>query len=187
MKEMKMKWKRVNSGPINEPILEYLERLFDEEIEKGYKIKVAVGTDSQKSGKGYKFATVILVMTEEHMGFEKDGTEIVTGRGAMIISSTWWEEMKASTKLKKHREIEVLNQRMLLEVSKSISVAYEIEPIVSLYGLKLEIHADINPDIDRGLSAGALNEAVGYILGMGYDFKIKPDAYAASNAADNLC
>jgi len=187
MKEMKMNWKRVNNGPINEPILEYLERLFDEEIDKGYKIKVAIGTDSQKSGKGYKFATVILVMTEESMGIEKGGAELVSGRGAMIIASTWWEEMKASTRLKKHREIEVLNQRMLLEVSKSIEVAYEIQPLLELYGIKLEIHADINPDIDRGLSAGALNEAVGYILGMGYDFKIKPDAWAASNAADSLC
>jgi len=187
MKEKKMKWKRVNHGAINEPILEYLEKLFDVELDKGYKIKVAVGTDSQKSGKGYKFATVILVMTEESMGFEKNGTETMTGRGAMIIASTWWEEMKASTKLKKHREIEVLNQRMVLEVSKSIAVAYEIEQLLSLYGIKLEIHADINPDIDKGLSAGALTEAVGYILGMGYDFKIKPDAWAASNAADSLC
>jgi hypothetical protein len=187
MEKIKMSWKRVNSGSIKEPILEYLERLFDEEINKGYKLKVAVGTDSQKSGGGYKFATVILIMTEESLGFEKDGTEILSGKGAMIIAATWWEEMKASTRLKKHREIEVLNQRMLLEVSKSIEVAYEIQPLLELYGIKLEIHADINPDIERGLSAGALSEAVGYILGMGYDFKIKPEAFAASNAADSLC
>jgi len=187
MEKKKMNWRRVNNGPINEPIIEYLERLFDDEIENGRRVRVAIGTDSQKSGKGYKFATVILVMTEESMGFEKNGTEIVTGRGAMIIASTWWEEMRATTKAKKHREIEVLNQRMLLEVTKSIEVAYEIQPLLDLYGIKLEIHADINPDIEKGLSAGALNEAVGYILGMGYDFKVKPDAWAASNAADNLC
>ena len=182
-----MNWKRINNGPITEPILEYLEKLFDDEIDKGYKLRVAVGTDSQKSGKGYKFATVILVMTEVSLGFEKNGTEIMSGKGAMIIAATWWEAMKASTKAKRHREIEVLNQRMLLEVSKSIEVAYEIQPLLELYGIKLEIHADINPDIYRGLSAGALSEAVGYIMGMGYDFKVKPWAYAASNAADSLC
>lgn len=182
-----MNWRRINNGPIEVPIVEYLEKLFDEELEKGNRIKVAVGTDSQKSGRGYKFATVILVMTEKSMGFEKNGVEIFSGRGGMIIATTCWEEMRAGTKLKKHREIEVLNQRMLLEVSKSIEVAYEISPLIDLYGIKLEIHADINPDPERGLSNSALNEAVGYILGMGYEFKVKPLAYAASNAADNLC
>ena len=105
-----MNWKRINNGPINEPIIEYLERLFDEEIEMGRRLKVAVGTDSQKSGSGYKFATVILIMTEESLGLDKDGTELVVGRGAMVIGSTFWENMKASTKSKRHREIEVLNQ-----------------------------------------------------------------------------
>jgi predicted RNase H-related nuclease YkuK (DUF458 family) len=182
-----MNWKRVNHGPIGEPILDYLEKLFDVEIEKGNRLKVAVGTDSQKSGKGYKFATVILVMTEKSLGLDKDGSEIIKGNGAMIIGATFWEEMKASTKAKRHREIEVLNHRMILEVSKSIEVAYEIAPLLDLYGIKLEIHADINPDPEAGLSNSALSEAVGYILGMGYDFKVKPDAWAASKAADNLC
>ncbi|MCB0509951.1 MAG: hypothetical protein KDC82_04250 [Bacteroidetes bacterium] len=182
-----MNWKRVNEGSIKEPLLDYLEKLFDNEIAKGNRLKVAVGTDSQKSGRGYKFATVILIMTEKSLGFEKDGTEIFKGNGAMILGATFWEEMKASTKAKKHREIEVLNQRMILEVSKSIEVAYEIAPLLDLYGIKLEIHADINPAPDAGLSNGALSEAVGYILGMGYDFKVKPEAWAASKAADNLC
>jgi hypothetical protein len=186
-----MKWKREGegsyAGPINEPIVEYLEKLFDEELERGFKLKVAVGTDSQKKGGGYKFATVILIMTEKSLGFEKNGTEIMKGGGAMIIGATFWEEMKANTRAKKHRELEVLNQRMVLEVSKSIEVAYEIAPLLDLYGVKLEIHADINPDPERGASNSALNEAVGYILGMGYDYKVKPEAWAASKAADNLC
>jgi predicted RNase H-related nuclease YkuK (DUF458 family) len=182
-----MNWKRANGGSVNEPIIEYLEKLFDEEIATNKRLKVAVGTDSQKSGNGYKFATVILIMTEESLGFDKDGTEIIKGRGGIVIYTTFWEEMKAGTKAKRHREIEVLNQRMILEVSKSIEVAYEISPLLDLYGIKLEIHADINPDPSKGLSNCALNEAVGYILGMGYDFKVKPDAHAASNAADALC
>lgn len=184
-----MNWKRVNHGPINEPLLDYLEKLFDSEIKKGVRLRVAVGTDSQKSksGKGYNFATVILIMIERSLGVEKDGTEIWKGSGGMIIGAKSWDEMKASTRAKKHREIEVLNQRMLLEVSKSIEVAYEIAPLLELYGIKLEIHADINPDPNAGLSNGALADAVGYILGMGYDFKVKPDAWAASTAADNLC
>ena len=37
MEERKLNWKRVNSGVIKEPIVEYLEKVFDEELEKGYK------------------------------------------------------------------------------------------------------------------------------------------------------
>ena len=182
-----MNWKRVSEGLIKEPIIEYLEKLFDKEIELGRILKVAIGTDSQKRGKGYKFATVILVMTEESLGKDKFGNELTKGTGGMIIGRTFNEEMHASTRAKKHREIEVLNQRMLLEVSKSLEVAYELSPLLDLYGIKLEIHADINPDPEKGLSNGSLSAAVGYILGMGYDFKVKPEAYAASKAADKLC
>ena len=182
-----MDWKRGNGDSINKPIIEYLEKLFDYELGENKRLRVAVGTDSQKSGKGYKFASVILIITEETLGFEKNGTEIVKGRGGIVIYRTFWEEMMVSNKGKRHREIEVLNQRMLLEVSKSIEVAYEISPLLDLYGIKLEIHADINPDPTKGLSNCALNEAVGYILGVGYEFKIKPEAYAASTSADKFC
>ena len=74
---------------------------------------------------------------------------------------------------------------MLYEVSKSLEVAYEIAPLLDLYGIKLEIHADINPD-SKYESNKAFQSAVGYILGMGYEFKVKPDSYCASHCADNL-
>ena len=57
---------------------------------------------------------------------------------------------------------------------------------LDLYDIKLEVHADINPDVKFD-SNKALSEAVGYMLGMGYDFKVKPSAFAASNVADRLC
>ncbi len=50
-----MKWKR-NEKVIDEPIVDYLEKLFETELEKGRMLKVSVGTDSQKAGKfTYKF------------------------------------------------------------------------------------------------------------------------------------
>ena len=75
---------------------------------------------------------------------------------------------------------------MVFVVSKSIEVATEIAELLDLYEIPLEIHADINPD-PRYDSNKALQSAVGYILGMGYEFKIKPDAWAASTAADRKC
>ena len=79
-----------------------------------------------------------------------------------------------------------VKERMLIEVAKTIEVAYEISPLLDLYGVKLEIHADVNPDI-KWESNKAFSEAVGYMIGMGYDFKVKPDAFAASSGADKLC
>lgn len=182
-----MKWKRVNSGPINEPLVDYLEKLFEIEIEKGYEFKVCIGTDSQKAGKGYKFATAIVIETMEHMGIDPVTKKAMySGRGAMVLGATFWEEMPASTGKKKHREIEILNQRMLREVSASINIGYEIWPLLDLYGVVMEIHADINAD-PRHESHVAMSEAIGYIRGMGWESKIKPDAYAASKGADKLC
>lgn len=169
-----MKWKR-NNKVIEEPVTEYLEKLFDEELAKGNKIKVSVGTDSQKDTKSsYKFATVILISTSEDLG-----GGVVVGRGGMIVASTYFHTFK-------QRDKELVNERMLFEVGKSIEVAYEIAPLLDLYDIKLEIHADINPDPIHD-SNKALQQAVGYILGMGYEFKIKPNAPASSNCADALC
>lgn len=169
-----MKWKR-NDEVIKVPIVEYLEQLFEKEMEKGISLKVSIGTDSQKASRGsYKFATVILIRT-----FEDLGGGVIVGRGGMVISSTYYNEFKAKNK-------ELVNERMVFEVSKSVEVAYEIAPLLDLYDVPLEIHADINPDPIHE-SNKALQQAIGYILGMGYSFKVKPDAYAASNAADKKC
>jgi predicted RNase H-related nuclease YkuK (DUF458 family) len=75
---------------------------------------------------------------------------------------------------------------MVFEVGKSIEVATQIAELLDLYEIKMEIHADINPD-PKHESNKALQSAVGYILGMGYEFKIKPYSYASSNCADKLC
>ncbi len=169
-----MKWKR-NDKIIEEPIIDYLEKLFEEEIAKDYQLTVSIGTDSQKAEKGsYKFATVILIRTSQDLG-----GGVIVGRGGIIIASTYYQAFKQTNK-------ELVNERMIFEVAKSVEVAYEIAPILDLYGIPLEIHADINPDPNHD-SNKALQQAVGYILGMGYKFKVKPDAWAASSAADKKC
>ncbi len=171
---MEWKWKR-NDKLINEPITDYLEKLFDEQKLKNHMLKVSIGTDSQKISRTmYKFATVILISMSEDLG-----GGVVVGRGGMIISNVFNNTFKKTDK-------ELVNERMVYEVGKSIEVAYEIAPLLDLYEIKLEIHADINPD-PRWESNKALQSAVGYILGMGYAFKVKPDAWASSNCADKLC
>jgi predicted RNase H-related nuclease YkuK (DUF458 family) len=167
-----LKWNRMTKGPITKPLVEYLEDIFEKSIKDGLILRVAIGTDSQRGKKGFKFATVIIITTFEDLG------GVVVGRGGMVIGAKFYND-----KYKKGKE--GVKERMIFEVSKSIEVAYEISPLLDLYDIPLEIHADINPDV-KWESNKALNEAVGYILGMGYDFKVKPNAFASSSAADRL-
>jgi predicted RNase H-related nuclease YkuK (DUF458 family) len=170
-----MKWKR-DKEVIQEPILEYLERIFDEELARGFKLTVSIGTDSARTGKPghYNFATVILISTSEDLG-----GGVIVGRGGLVIYATFQHQFQRRAK-------ELVNERMVFEVSKSVEVAYEVAPLLDLYDIVLEVHADINPNPIHE-SNKALQQAVGYILGMGYQFKIKPDAISASYEADRLC
>lgn len=172
-----MKWKR-NDKIIEKPITDYLSDIINEELEKNMILKVSVGTDSQKASRkgNYKFATVILITTSEDLG-----GGVIVGRGGIVIASTHYNQFKL-----KGSDKDLVNERMVYEVGKSVEAAYEIAPLLDFYDLPMEIHADINPDPIHD-SNKALQHAIGYILGMGYSFKIKPDAYAASTGADKFC
>ena len=176
-----MKWIR-NNKSIEEPIVDYLEKLFDEQLAMNRTLKVSIGTDSQKISKTlYKFATVIVITATEDLG-----GGVIWGRGGMIISATYNHDFMKKDADGRKRDKELVNERMVFEVGKSIEIATQIAELLDVYEIPLEIHADINPD-PRHDSNKALQSAVGYILGMGYDFKIKPDSYASSNCADKLC
>ncbi len=168
-----MKWERAGKK-IEIPIMEYLETLIKTEMALGRKLIVSVGTDSQRHGRGYKFATVILITVKEDLG-----GGVIVGRGGKMITSVYHMNVHK-------RDKEGVNERMMTEVTKSIEVAYEISPLLEKYRIKMEIHADINKD-PRWESNKALSSAVGYILGMGYEFKVKPDAWAASFGSDRHC
>ena len=78
-----------------------------------------------------------------------------------------------------------LRERMILEVGRSVEVAYSLCTLLDLYDVALEVHADINTD-PAFESNTALKEAMGYILSMGFVFRAKPDAVAASCCADKV-
>jgi predicted RNase H-related nuclease YkuK (DUF458 family) len=169
-----MQWLR-NDIIIQEPIVDYLKKIIEEELAKGFNLKVCIGTDSHKNKNSddYKFASVILILTSE------DLSGVVVGRGGILIGTTYNNSFKQKNK-------ELVNERMIYEVGKSIEIAYEISPLLNEYNINVEIHADINPNPNFE-SNKALQQAVGYILGMGYEFKIKPSSFAASSGADKLC
>lgn len=56
----------------------------------------------------------------------------------------------------------------------------------SMKSLTMDIHIDINPNKEH-LSNKVYNAATGYIKGCGFDWHAKPEAPAASYAADHIC
>jgi predicted RNase H-related nuclease YkuK (DUF458 family) len=170
-----IEWKRVQHGKIDIPLLDYLEEIIDEQHELGRKVKICVGTDSQKSGKGFKYATAILIEMKEPTGIKIQGKMTYKGVGAKVISGVFTERIKPS-----------IRQRMLKEVQMSIDVCFHIVDLVDLYDLEMEIHADVNPN-PMWASNVAFTEVVGFCKGMQLTYKVKPNAYAASSGADKLC
>jgi uncharacterized protein len=157
---MEKEWRRLNGQRIELPLKQAVERTIVEEHNLGNKLKVCIGTDSQVRGEVIHFASVIVFLRERKGGF-------------MFIHQ--WEEKKKMS----------LRERMITEVGKSVDVAYTLCDLLDKYDVALEVHADINTD-PYFQSNIALREAMGYILGMGFIFKAKPDAFASSNCADKV-
>ncbi len=155
-----MTWKKFSGEVIRSPIIDEIEKAIIQETEKGYHLKVCIGTDSQVKGALTDFATVIVLLREHHGGF-------------MYI-----HQEKTPLRM-------TIKERMLLEVQKSIETAYAICDLLDLYDVDLEVHADINTS-PMFKSNKALSEAMGYILSMGFIFKAKPEAFASSTCADKM-
>lgn len=155
-----MEWRKFNGELIRNQIAEQLYADLVREVGLGNKIKVCIGSDSQVKGKVAEFANVVVILREKKGGF------------------MYYQKYKTSTKMS-------IKERMITEVNNSVQLAYELCPILDAFGVALEVHADINTD-PNFKSNTALKEAMGYILGMGYVFKAKPDAFASSYCADRL-
>jgi predicted RNase H-related nuclease YkuK (DUF458 family) len=155
-----MRWRKFNGEEIKLPIYQAVEDAIKREIKAGYKLKVCFGTDSQVKGRETEFATVIVFLREGHGGF-------------MFIHNERTNHQYS------------IKERMLVEVAKSIEIAYELCNLFTLYNVDMEVHADINTN-PNFKSNDALKEAMGYILGMGFAFKAKPEAFASSSCANKV-
>lgn len=155
-----MRWRKFNGETINLPIYQAVESAIQRETAAGFKLKVCIGTDSQVKGQETEYATVIVFLREGHGGF-------------MFIHN------------EKSRQQYTIKERMLVEVAKSIEIAYELCNLFTLYDVDMEVHADINTN-PNFKSNDALKEAMGYILGMGFAFKAKPEAFASSSCANKI-
>lgn len=160
MKTKAIHWRKFNGQPLQNAIVEEVRQTIQKEQEAGHRIKVCIGSDSQVKGSTIEFATAIVFIREKKGGF-------------MYLAN---EKVKQTMTIK---------ERMIAEVAKSIDIAYRLCDTLDAYGVALEVHADINTD-PQFQSNSALKEAMGYILGMGFIFKAKPDAFASSSCADKV-
>lgn len=155
-----MEWQKFNGERLQKSLLEAVEATILKEKELGNKLKVYIGTDSQVKRGTIEFATAVVFLREHKGGF-------------MYVR-----------KEKKQQKMSI-KERMLLEVQSSIETAYLLCPLLETYDIDLEVHADINTN-PQFKSNPALNEAMGYILGMGFIFKAKPESFASTNCANKL-
>jgi uncharacterized protein len=158
--EQQHQWRKLNGQLIEGSIEDEVRQTVLREKEAGNELKVCIGTDSQAKGKETDFATVIVFVRKGKGGF-------------MYIRNE-------TTKQKMY-----IKERMLLEVGKSIEVAYALCRIFTMYNVDMEVHADINTN-PNFKSNDALKEAMGYIQGMGFAFKAKPEAFASSSCANKV-
>jgi predicted RNase H-related nuclease YkuK (DUF458 family) len=157
---MERKWRKLSGERVKQPIEDEIREVLVREKQAGHELKVCIGTDSQVKSRVTEFATVIVFIRK--------------GKGGFMYIHNDATAKKMSIK-----------ERMLMEVGKSIDVAYSLCRLFTLYNVDMEVHADINTN-PGFKSNDALKEAMGYIMGMGFAFRAKPHAFASSSCANKV-
>jgi predicted RNase H-related nuclease YkuK (DUF458 family) len=153
-------WRKLDGTKIKQPIEDEVRMMLMKERETGYALRVCIGTDSQRKGNAIEFATVIVFVRKAKGGFMYIHNETVKRKMA-------------------------IKERMLDEVARSIDVAFRLCNLFIAFNVDMEVHADINTN-PNFKSNDALKEAMGYIMGMGFVFKAKPDAFASTSCANKI-
>ncbi len=144
-------------GPMDfEAMFRRIIAFMDEDPAADYRI--IVGTDSH-IGERICFVTAVIVHR--------------TGKGARYYYQRQY-----------HRKLSSLRQKIFYETSLSLQLAAHMAGMLAENGhaeLNVEIHLDVG---QAGKTREMIREVVGMVTGSGFDAKIKPDSYGASNVAD---
>ena len=140
-------------------VINKIENYVSEDPENEY--KVSIGTDSMTHN-STTFALAIVVHK--------------VGKGGIFFYKKFHHDI-----------IKNLREKLYTETSLSISTTellmeklFEIDENIDSK-IKLSIHLDIG---ENGPTKDLIKELEGWIAALGYDYAIKPDAYAASSIAD---
>ena len=138
-----------------------IETIIDilKQVSKSSDHKIIIGSDSVKLGYDFVFTKAICIMNEEF--YDR-------------------RYFYYRTKIKDDSYLD-LSKRLLKETTDSIDLALKVQSEIS--NAKIEIHADVNESLIHK-SAKYKNMIIGYIVGCGFDCKIKPESFVASGIAD---
>ena len=130
--------------------------------------KIYIGADSERHRRHgiwwADYATVVVIHKDGKHGAKVFG-EITTERD--------YDQSKDKPRM-----------RLMNEVMRAAQLYLDLEDVIG--DRECEVHIDINPDHKHGSSC-VISEAVGYIKGMtGVTPRVKPQAWAASIAADKF-
>lgn len=123
--------------------------------------KVYIGTDSQVIKKECIFSTAICL----HGGDNQEG-------GKYYIRKVKFNADKFPSLL----------SRISSEVEKSIAIAMKI--LNDIPKVNIELHLDVSPSEKQEKSSKFADMLIGYAKGVGFECKVKPDAFAATTIAD---
>ena len=126
-----------------------------------------IGTDAQKNGKtSSDFVTVVCVHMVDECGI---------GRGGRVL---YWKEKQVRT--------HSLWEKLYGETERSLRVATMLTKEFGFdVGDKILVHVDCNPNV-RYASSNYVKTLAGMVTGYGFKYILKPDAFAASHAADHI-
>jgi len=129
-------------------------------LEDGPRV-IHVGTDAQKIDHRVEFVTCVVVLTPQKGG------------------RVFYTRVQ-----RRRRDVHTLRQKLFTEAWMSVETAMELNPHLP-DDTPIVVHLDVNPD-RRWASSRHIHEVVGLVLGQGFEVLFKPDAWAASHAADHV-
>lgn len=151
-----MLFKKINDEALFE-LSDYIKEYV--ELNKKHDIKIYLGTDSQNKSNRTTYATTIVF----HIG--NTGCHVIYSKEnvPLISVANYWD-------------------RLWGEVERSVKVAtYLRNNNIEIHSIGLDLNSDPNTKSNK-----LVQSAVGYVEGLGFKAKIKPDMLPSIKAADDL-
>lgn len=120
---------------------------------------IYIGCDSALNGKGTDFICVVVIHYD-------------SSRGAKIC----WQKTRIPRRMQ-------LQERLWKEVEFASELSLRVAPLVGRR--HMAVHLDLNP-AEEHRSNRVTSQALAFIHALGFEAKVKPEAFAASKAADYL-
>lgn len=155
---LEKKWKTLAGDPVD------LKKAIESELASFPGTELHIGSDSQQVGKDTEYVTVVVIHRP--------------GKGGRVFFCR--ERMP---------RIKELRERLWKEVWRSTELAMELtttpdigEPVAEIKVTAIHIDANVDP---QHKSSKYVEELAGLAMGQGFKAIVKPEAWAASHAADH--